>query len=176
MDDQAGVTYQFDLVEIYFEQHTETPNTLPVTARPYEFADDGSASKLATVCPHCSQGNFPEAENLYEYKGKFFVKCESCGVGENETQDKLDALTFEDPFQNPIKSGIITSTTIIDEIEEDDAPLSEKFRPLSEQIAEMDKKDEEIMDDLAKQTKASDLSDEEEEYLDSLLEEEMEDE
>jgi hypothetical protein len=167
MDDQAGITYQFDIVEIYFEQHSETPNTIPVTARPYEFNDDGSASKFATACPHCGQGNFPEAETLYEHGGKLFAKCEVCGVGENETQDKLNALTFEDPFQNPIKNGIITSTTTMGEIEEDDTPLSEKFQTIAEQAKEEIK-------EMADQPNDVELSEDEKEYLDSLLEEEME--
>lgn len=119
--------FQFNLIEVYFELPCAVPESEPCSARPYEFADDGTPTAYATTCCYCGAGNFLHPkENLCSKFGLFFGQCSECGVGAT-----VEADPFEDPFQNPIKNNKIAVEDIDPDISSD---TSDQEKTASEKL------------------------------------------
>ncbi len=113
---------QYNLIEVYVSEPAIKPNSgFMVQCRPYEFEGD-KATKYMTTCPHCSQliqFDAAEAKNL---NGLKFVMCRECGAGavkETINKELVSKQTveeeipeFEDPFVNPLESGLLTVADI----------------------------------------------------------------
>lgn len=68
-----------------------------IDARPYEFVED-TATKFASVCPHCAQGIFIDAT---EIKEDGTVICPECKAGQEQQIPDM-----QDPFVNPINHSV----------------------------------------------------------------------
>lgn len=94
------VTTQWDMLEVYVELPTDSPNPkFMVHARPFEF-DGEVATKYITTSPHTGQGFEIMLRDITERSGKKFVGCPVSGIGMHVVQG-----SFDDPFLNPIIEG-----------------------------------------------------------------------
>lgn len=89
----------YDLIEVYIQYPAITPDPENlVYARPYEF-DDNRAIKYSATSPHCGCGlDFGPSDITTKY-GLRFLKC--------QCTPKSAPIMIDDPFINPIETGII---------------------------------------------------------------------
>lgn len=177
--DDSNPANEYSLISIHFEIPTSKPTTKPVEARPFEFDEDGTGRKYATLCPHCAQGNYlVKGESITKEGDNYFAGCTECGTGfEGETPE------FEDPFQNPIKDGKISEQTLDQDLDstpvDDTKTVAEKIAEKASPLASDDTEDEEARDtdegeecedegDEELESTLDDLDAESQQYLDML--------
>lgn len=105
--DAPEIDYQYNLIQICFQEPDTDPSEYS-DARPYEFDENGRATKYATSCAYCGAGCFLTIEeDLLLKDDTYFGRCYECGAGvPPETPE------FEDPFQNPIKDGKLATADL----------------------------------------------------------------
>ena len=134
---------QYSLITVYICEPSEKPSkAAEITARPYEFSENGKAIRYQTMCPFCAQGFDITAEEITHAFGLNFIACKSCerGCKHITIVRKPELPAFIDPFISPFSNGLAASDMdegLCDTLPiADDKTVADKLGSLDELCAE----------------------------------------